>query len=54
MKNNNLTCKTGLVKKVINKEVFEREISLCRKLAKENGGRCGWGVCKDCGVIPFL
>ena len=23
-------------------------------LAKENKGKCGWGKCKDCGVIPFL
>lgn len=51
---NKLTCKTGLKKNVLNKELFEREISLCRKLNKENKGKCGWGKCADCGVIPFL
>lgn len=48
------TCKTGLKKNIIKKEVFDREIALCRQLAKENKGKCGWGRCKDCGVIPFL
>jgi len=48
------TCKTGLQKNIINSEVFEREVALCRKLSQENGGKCGWGKCKDCGVIPFL
>lgn len=41
-------------KKVLSKDVFEREITLCRKLSKENGGTCGWGVCKNCGVLPLL
>ena len=55
MKNKNkLTCKTGLKKNVIKKEVFEREITLCQKLSKENKGKCGWGKCQDCGVIPLL
>jgi len=49
-----LTCQTGLKKNIINKEVFEREIALCEKLSKENNGKCGWGKCKDCGVIPLL
>ncbi|MDP2629794.1 MAG: hypothetical protein Q8P56_00080 [Candidatus Uhrbacteria bacterium] len=48
------TCKIGLKKNIIAKDVFEREIALCRNLSKENGGKCGWGVCKDCGVLPFL
>ena len=51
---NKLTCKTGLRKNVISKEVFEREIALCRKLNQENKGKCGWGRCKNCGVIPLL
>jgi hypothetical protein len=38
----------------IPKKVFDREIELCKKLSKENGGKCGWGICKDCGVIPLL
>jgi hypothetical protein len=53
-KKNKLTCKTGLKKNLIKKEVFEREIALCKMLAKENKGKCGWGKCKDCGVIPLL
>ncbi len=47
-------CKTGLKKDIIKQEVFEREVALCRNLANENGGKCGWGVCKDCGVLPLL
>lgn len=41
-------------KNLISKEVFERETSLCQKLYQENKGKCGWGVCNKCGVIPFL
>jgi len=51
---NKLSCKTGLRKNIINKKVFDREIALCRKLSKENSGKCGWGNCKNCGVIPLL
>lgn len=54
MKDKKLTCKTGLKKNIISKEVFDREIALCRKLFKENNGKCRWGRCKDCGVVPFL
>jgi len=53
-KKNKLTCKTGLKKNIIKKEVFDREIALCRKLSKENRRKCGWGKCQDCGVIPLL
>ncbi len=38
----------------ISKEIFNREVSLCQKLAKENNGKCGWGKCQSCGVIPIL
>lgn len=48
------TCKTGLKKNIIKKDVFEREVTLCQNLAKENNGKCGWGVCKKCGVLPLL
>lgn len=41
-------------KNIINKEIFDREIALCQKLTKEKGGKCGWGECKNCGVIPLL
>lgn len=40
--------------KIINKEVFQREIEMCKKLSGENKGRCKWGICKDCGVVPLL
>ena len=36
------------------KEVFDKEINLCKRLAKENKGKCAWGVCKNCGVVPLL
>lgn len=49
------TCKTGLKKNVISKNVFDREIELCRQLNKESNGRgCSWGKCANCGVIPLL
>jgi hypothetical protein len=51
---NKPTCKTGLKKNIIKKDVFERELKLCQNLSKTNKGKCGWGKCKDCGVIPFL
>ena len=53
-KKNKLTCKTGLKKNIIEKEVFDREIALCKKLSAENRRKCGWGKCQDCGVIPLL
>ena len=49
-----LTCETGMKKNVVKKPVFDREIALCRQLSKESKGKCGWGKCKDCGVVPLL
>lgn len=49
-----VTCKTGLKKNIISKEVFDRETELCKMLSGGNKGRCGWGKCKDCGIIPLL
>ena len=37
---------------VLEKDVFENEIALCKKLCHE--GSCRWGVCEHCGVIPLL
>lgn len=55
MKNKNkLICKTGLKKNIVKKEVFNREITLCKQLSKKHKGKCGWGKCKDCGVAPLL
>lgn len=36
------------------KEIFEKELAMCQKLSKENGGKCNWGECDKCGVIPLL
>lgn len=44
----------GLKIGVINEEIFDREISMCKKLSNERGGKCAWGKCADCGVIPLL
>ena len=49
-----LNCNTGLAPNIINQEVFEREIALCKKLNNDNNGSCGWGQCQNCGVIPLL
>ncbi|EKE11644.1 MAG: hypothetical protein ACD_15C00045G0027 [uncultured bacterium] len=53
-KNKKVTCKTGLKKNILKKDVFDREMALCKKLAQENGNKCGWGVCAKCGVLPLL
>jgi hypothetical protein len=49
-----VTCKDGLKRNTIKKIIFDREVLLCRQLAKEKKGKCGWGKCKDCGVVPLL
>lgn len=38
----------------MNQETFEKELDMCRKLNKKNDGRCNWGECETCGVIPLL
>jgi hypothetical protein len=38
----------------IDKETFEKEMAICRELSKKNNGRCNWGECEKCGVIPLL
>jgi hypothetical protein len=49
-----INCKTGLKKGALSKKVFVRETMLCETLSKVNKGKCGWGKCKSCGVIPLL
>lgn len=39
---------------MIEKAVFDKEISMCRDLNSKNGGKCNWGECEKCGVIPLL
>lgn len=36
------------------KEIFDKEIMMCRELSKKNGGKCNWGECAKCGVVPLL
>ncbi len=43
-----------LKKELIPKEVFDQELALCRQLCQKNAGKCNWGVCENCGVIPLL
>jgi hypothetical protein len=38
----------------MDKETFEKEKVQCRELSQKNGGRCNWGECAKCGVIPFM
>lgn len=49
-----MTCKTNSKKDILDEKIFNRELLLCQKLSQKNGGKCGWGTCKDCGVIPLL
>ena len=39
---------------IISGEIFEKETMMCGKLNRDNGGKCSWGKCADCGVIPLL
>ena len=39
---------------LLNQEVFEKEIAMCRELSQKNGGKCNWGECAKCGVVPLL
>jgi hypothetical protein len=38
----------------ISRETFKKEIKMCQELAHKNGGKCQWGECDKCGVIPLL
>lgn len=53
-KKNDLTCKTGLKKGIIDQDIFQKELSLCKMLSSQNNQKCGWGKCENCGVIPLL
>lgn len=45
-------CQTGLKPEIIDKETFERELVLCKKLSADSS--CNWGNRQDCGVIPLF
>ena len=38
----------------MDQETFEKELAICQKLAKKNNGKCAWGECANCGVVPLL
>lgn len=42
------------LKSELNKKVFDRKVAMCRKLSAENKGKCNWGNCQECGVLPLL
>jgi len=44
----------SVVENNMDKEIFEKEIAMCQELSKKNGGKCNWGECEKCGVIPLL
>jgi len=39
---------------IVSKDTFDKEIQMCRELNRKNSGRCNWGECNRCGVLPFL
>lgn len=41
-------------KSIISKRIFDQETSLCETLSKQNNGKCNWGKCDECGVLPLL
>ncbi len=47
MKNKKITCKTGLRKNIIKKKVFEREVILCKNLAKKIKGNAVGAFAKN-------
>jgi hypothetical protein len=49
-----ITCKTGLSAGLINEETFGRELDMCKKLSRKKEGKCNWGECAKCGVVPLL
>ncbi len=51
---NKPTCRTGLKKKILSKEVFDREIAICSDDMHAKKGGCCWGRCDQCGVVPLL
>ena len=53
MNNEELLCHTDLLKNAIEDEIFERELTLCKQLNHKQG-KCNWGICQNCGVIPLL
>lgn len=38
----------------MDQKTFESEIAMCQVLTKKHGGKCNWGQCDKCGVVPLL
>ena len=36
------------------KEIFEKEIAMCRELSKKNGGKCKWGGMREMRRYTFI
>jgi len=47
-----MTKKCDTYAPIISKEIYEKELEMCRQLHRE--GKCCWGDCKNCGVIALL
>ncbi|GMX59591.1 MAG: hypothetical protein MNSN_05930 [Minisyncoccus archaeiphilus] len=35
-------------------ETYKKEVAMCKELSQNNNGKCNWGECDKCGVIPLL
>ena len=53
MKEDKINIKTQC-RPTISKRIFDQETALCKTLSKQNNGRCNWGKCDECGVLPLL
>lgn len=40
--------------KKIDDKTFIDEITICKQQSLEKNGRCNWGECEKCGVVPLL
>ncbi len=49
-----LKSEPGLEAALISEGTFARELSMCKKLSRKREGKCNWGECAKCGVIPLL
>jgi len=43
-----------LLNKYMEKEIFDKELNICKELSQKNKGKCHWGECDKCGVVPLL
>jgi len=38
----------------ITEDTYNQELKICQEESMKNGGKCNWGKCQECGVIPLL